>query len=307
MYQKNETSYKDKVELYSLIIQNDDSETTLLLYNQSVQEVEEEYRKQKTRIIGEGIFFFALLAFGIVRLFQFFKKEIEVAGQQSNFLLSITHELKSPLASAMLNIQTLLKRRALPDEKVDQLLNNSQEELSRLRSLVERLLLAAKMEEQDVVHDVQEINLSETYGNIFTQYKNRDKQQHQLNQTIQPNLRVQGDKILLETVLVNLLDNAFKYCDENGQIDLSIKAQDKWVVVELSNDGQNISDLEKRKIWQKFYRIGDENTRSSKGTGLGLYIVKQIVVAHQGKISVADKKPSGVVFKIMLPAIMTLK
>jgi signal transduction histidine kinase len=306
-FQKNEMAYRDKMELYQLVIQSDQSETTLLLYEQSVSELTNLYQKQKLRIIGEGIFFFLVLLFGILRMMLFFKREIEIAGQQSNFLLSITHELKSPLASVILNNQTLVKRKSLSDEKVDQLLQNSSEELNRLRNLVERLLLAAKMEASDVVQERQSIPFSELCEELFQQYKAKDKGQHQMTTDIKPDLMVVGDKVLLETVVVNLLENALKYADENGKIVLELKEHDKWISLTVANDGPGISDVEKRKIWQKFYRIGDENTRSSQGTGLGLYIVKAVVTAHQGKVAVLDQKPRGVVFKVMLPGIMTLK
>jgi two-component system phosphate regulon sensor histidine kinase PhoR len=100
---------------------------------------------------------------------------MEIAGQQSNFLLSITHELKSPLASAILNNQTLVKRKNLSDEKVDQLLQNSAEELNRLRTLVERLLLAAKMETSEIVQFKQEFDFSEVCHDIFEQYSAKDQ------------------------------------------------------------------------------------------------------------------------------------
>jgi two-component system phosphate regulon sensor histidine kinase PhoR len=306
-YQKNEIAFRDKKELYQLVIQSDQSETTLLLYQQSINELTAVYQKQKARIIGEGIFFFVILIFGIFRMVQFFKKEMEIAGQQSNFLLSITHELKSPLASAILNNQTLVKRKNLSDEKVDQLLQNSAEELNRLRTLVERLLLAAKMETSEIVQFKQEFDFSEVCHDIFEQYSAKDQMQHQMMSSIEAPIQIEGDKVLLETVVVNLLENALKYGYEKGSITLRLSQNEKWIELEVENEGPTISASEKGKIWQKFYRIGDEQTRSTQGTGLGLYIVKQIVTAHQGKVFVRDKNSGGVIFKMMFPRIMTLE
>ncbi|MEZ5022751.1 MAG: hypothetical protein R2728_05710 [Chitinophagales bacterium] len=109
IYQKNVTAYNDKLALYDLIIDIDTSETTLELYNQEVARLNEQYKRQSITIATEAVIFFILLLIGIIQVFTYFKKEINLAMQQSNFLLSITHELKSPLASALLNIQTLLK------------------------------------------------------------------------------------------------------------------------------------------------------------------------------------------------------
>ncbi|MEZ5022752.1 MAG: ATP-binding protein [Chitinophagales bacterium] len=111
-----------------------------------------------------------------------------------------------------------------------------------------------------------------------------------------------GDTVLIASVLTNLMDNAVKYCLPKGNINVSLKEQGNEMVLMVANDGEPISRLEKNKVWDKFYRIGDENTRSSKGTGLGLYIVKEVVEAHQGNVSIVDSA-KGVIFKIVLPCL----
>ncbi len=302
LHQKNENAHQDKMALYDLIIDIDTSETTLELYNQEVTRLEEQYKRQRIRIATEGIIFFVLLLLGIIRMFIYFKKEIDLALQQSNFLLSITHELKSPLSSALLNIQTLLKRDSLPDNQKQKLLQNSDEELVRLRSLVERLLLAAKMEGKEIVYDKIELNISELFGRLFQNYVDIYKDQFQMIAHIEPDLYIFGDKVLVNSVFANLLDNAVKYCSSNGKISLKMFSEDSNSIITLENEGPYISNSEKLKIWDKFYRIGDEHTRSSKGTGLGLYIVKEIVEQHNGKVLVLDGE-RGVVFKLELPSI----
>lgn len=302
IYQKNVTAYNDKLALYDLIIDIDTSETTLELYNQEVARLNEQYKLQSITIATEAVIFFILLLIGIIQVFTYFKKEINLAMQQSNFLLSITHELKSPLASALLNIQTLRKRDNLEEKQKQKLLANSNEELERLRLLVEKLLLAAKMDGKEIIYDKSVLNISELYQRLFNNYLDQYKDQFTFHSAIESNLQMEGDTVLIASVFSNLMDNAIKYCVSGGQIDVSLKQDGNNIVLLVANDGEPISRIEKNKVWDKFYRIGDENTRSSKGTGLGLYIVKEAVEAHQGQVSIVDSA-KGVIFKIVFPCL----
>jgi signal transduction histidine kinase len=100
---------------------------------------------------------------------------------------------------------------------------------------------------------------------------------------------------------MNLLENAVKYSPQNIDITLTIARIKNNIQITISDKGIGIADAEKGKVFEKFYRVGNEDTRSTKGTGLGLYIVEQIVKAHQGKITISDNMPKGSVFKIVLP------
>ncbi|MCP4121579.1 MAG: HAMP domain-containing histidine kinase [Bacteroidetes bacterium] len=303
LFNKNERVYTEKLALYDLIIDIDDSETTMQLYNQEVAYLEQLHKDQKMMIGAEGLTFLILLIFGIIRLNRYFQKELELARQQSNFLLSITHELKSPLASALLNNQTLLKRQSLSEDKRQILLNNSNSELLRLEELVGKLLFAARLEGEKVEHEEQELNLSEIYSDLFQSYKERYNEQFNMTSNIDEGIFMSGDQVLASSIFTNLLDNAVKYCDEQGGISVDLLAHGNMAMLRVSNDGPQISTIDKENIWKKFYRVGDEQTRSSTGTGLGLYIVKRMVEAHAGKIGVFDKKEGGAIFEVELPRI----
>lgn len=302
LFNKNENVYAEKLALYDLIIDIDDSETTLQLYEWEVDRLNRQYRKQKLMIAGEGFTFFLLLILGIVRLNQYFRKEIGLARQQSNFLLSITHELRSPLASALLNNETLLKRPGLAAEQRDSLLRNSSAELKRLESLVDKLLFAARLEGEEVVHDEQAVELSVLYAERYETYAARYGGEFSFSGRFEPDLAVHGDAVLLQSVLVNLLDNAVKYCPREGRIDVELSANDGWAVLRVANEGPGIGNAEKQHIWKKFYRVGEEQTRSTTGTGLGLYIVRKIAEAHRGRVAVLDKPGGGVIFEAGFPA-----
>jgi len=303
LFQKNEKVYVEKLALYDLIIDIDDSETTMKLYNQEVAYLEKLHKDQKLMITAEGLTFLILLILGIIRLNRYFQKELDLALQQSNFLLSITHELKSPLASALLNNQTLLKRKNLSDDKREILLNNSNSELSRLENLVGKLLFAARLEGRQVEHEEQELNLSELYSGLFKNYHERFHEQFRMKSNFESGIFISGDQVLVSSVFTNLMDNAVKYCDKNGELQVELNSDDTRAYIYVSNQGPSISEADKVNIWKKFYRIGDEQTRSSTGTGLGLYIVCRMVELHNGRISVVDRKNGGVRFEVEFPLI----
>lgn len=217
--------------------------------------------------------------------------------------MSITHELRSPLASALLNNETLLKHPGLAAEKRDSLLRSSAAELKRLENLVDKLLFAARLEGEEVVHDEQVVDLSALYETLYASYAARYGGQFAFSGRFEEGLAVQGDAVLLQSVLVNLLDNAVKYCPANGRIDVALSSHDGWAVLQVANDGPGIGNAEKQHIWKKFYRVGEEHTRSSTGTGLGLYIVRKIAESHRGRVAVLDKPGGGVIFEVGFPAV----
>ena len=110
-----------------------------------------------------------------------------------------------------------------------------------------------------------------------------------------------GDKPGLTSVILNLLENAVKYSADQPIIEARIWSVQEQIHLEIADHGIGISDKEKKNIFEKFYRVGSENTRKTKGTGLGLYIVKEIVKTHDGDIQVLDNQPKGTIFKITLP------
>ena len=121
--------------------------------------------------------------------------------------------------------------------------------------------------------------------------------------SIQPEVStIEGDRMGMVSVITNLIENAVKYnFTEEPKIDISLKEENKKIILKIGDNGIGISDKEKKKIFERFYRVGNEDTRTTKGTGLGLYIVSQIVKAHQGKITVGDNQPKGTIFKIIFP------
>ena len=111
-----------------------------------------------------------------------------------------------------------------------------------------------------------------------------------------------GDKATLIYVILNILENAIKYTNHSSKILINLSAKnDNTSCIEIIDFGPGIPKIERENIFNKFYRIGNEDTRKTKGTGLGLYIAEQVIIAHKGNIIVSDNKPNGTIFSIFLP------
>lgn len=252
---------------------------------------------RKGMFIGEGVFFFVIFLFGAVKLKQAFEREHKVHKQQRNFMLSVTHELKSPLASIKLYIETILKRQ-LDKEQQQQFLTNSLKDIERLDDLVENVLIATKLESVQVAFQKEKINFSEAVIKIADRLQIYSCTTQSIKLNVEPDIMLVGDRMALSSVVTNLLENAIKYSPACEQISVKLYREKKDVVLSISDFGIGISDDEKKNIFNKFYRVGSENTRKTKGTGLGLYIVKSVLDKHQAQVRVKDNKPSGTIFEV---------
>src|SRR5690554_1751952 len=252
---------------------------------------------RKGMFIGEGLFFFVIFIFGAVKLKQAFDRENKIHKQQRNFMLSVTHELKSPLASIKLYIETILKRH-LEKEQQQQFLTNSLKDIERLDDLVENVLIATKLENVQVQFQKEKINFSEAVIKISERLQIYSCTTQSIKLNVEPDIMLVGDRMALSSVVTNLLENAIKYSPACEQISVKLYREKKDVVLSVSDFGIGISDEEKKNIFNKFYRVGSENTRKTKGTGLGLYIVKTVLEKHQAQVRVKDNKPSGTIFEV---------
>jgi signal transduction histidine kinase len=260
-------------------------------------ELNERLHKRWLMITSEGLVFMSLLVAGIFQVRKTLKKEEELSLHQKNFLLSITHELKSPIASAKLQLQTLLKHE-LNRDKQKEIIGNAIQDTERLNNLVENILMAAKIENN--VYSVlrENCNLSEYVTDIVNNsIKSFHHKQH-INVNIEPNLELPIDKMSFSSIVINLLENAIKYSPEKSTIEIDLKKQAGHIILSVKDEGIGIAEDTKELIFQKFYRMGNEETRKTKGTGLGLYIVDYLTKQHNGTITVKDNTPKGSIFEV---------
>jgi two-component system, OmpR family, sensor histidine kinase CiaH len=266
------------------------------------QQLNELQRKKQNRIYmiaGEGTVFLLLLLFGIYKIRQAYEREQELMQQQKNFLLSVTHELKTPIAASKLQLQTLLKHQLNP-EKQKQLLISALNETNRLNRLIEDVLLANQAENNNLNIHPENTNLSELVMQTVSNYFSDKISSGAIKLSVEENVFAKVDKLFFPSILINLIENAIKYSFGEPMIVVGLVKQNDQVVISVADNGAGIPTNEKEKIFQKFYRVGNEDTRTTKGTGLGLYIVKKIADAHGAKINVSDNTPKGSVFKISL-------
>ena len=301
LYAKNETAYKEKIELnqisFQRLFQNQKGNADYTI-TPEFHQLHSKYLRQKFMIVGEGGVFILLLLFGLMRVRKVFSREMELADQQRNFLLSITHELKSPLSTVKLSLQTMAKHK-LDAEKANKLITNSLVDLDRLESLVDNILFAAKIERDEPGFSDEEINVSEIVQMSVERFAN-NKKAIVILQNIKPDVYLNADAIGFTSVITNLVENAVKYSGEETTVVIDLKEDEQAVFLTVSDNGIGIADAEKKKVFEKFYRVGNENTRNTRGTGLGLYIVHRFVEIYKGGISIADNSPGGSIFKLTL-------
>jgi K+-sensing histidine kinase KdpD len=255
------------------------------------------YNQKIMMIGGEGLVFFLIMVWGIFQIQRSFKRELELAKQQKNFLLSVTHELKTPLASVRLVLETLQKHNLKEETKL-KVTEQGITEADRLNMLIEKILFSTRLEDQGLYLNIQEVNLADLiHATLDTAIQTIGKE-HKTILEIDEKLRVKVDEWAFKSILINLYENALKYSPSGSTVKVSLFKEEHHACLMVEDEGFGISVENRANIFKKFFRIENEDTRSVKGTGLGLYIVKSLVDLHDAKIELVDKEPTGTRFQI---------
>lgn len=271
-------------------------------YTQKIEALEDARYRKSLQYIGEGLTFFVLIMIGAAYVYRTIRQEIKSADQQQNFMMAITHEFKTPIAITRLNLETLQKRRLEPEQQ-QKLILNTLSETQRLNSLTNNILTTAQLESRHHAISEQEIDLSELIRASVEEFRVRYPLRA-FHLRIEPDIWIKGEQLLLQLLISNLIDNAIKYDPERQPIVISLtQIKQKAVRLEIKDQGPGIPQEDKKRIFTKFYRVGSESVRTTKGTGLGLYLCKRIVSDHGGQISVMGNHPNGAIFTIQFPII----
>ena len=248
---------------------------------------------------GEGSVFLIIMVVGILQVRKAFNKESELVARQKTFLHSVTHEFKSPVASLCLQIETLLKRN-LSVEQQQQALGNALEDTDRLDQLLEKILVAARIDTRELPLYPEKLNLSvkvqDTITKLLRSHPNRD-----IKENLQKDVYVHIDPWACNSILNNLLENALIYSPKEEPIEVEVKQEGNKVVFSVKDHGPGIPMHERRKIFQKFYRMS--TSTGYKGTGLGLYLVDYFIQKHNGTIIVKENNPKGSIFEVVLQTV----
>lgn len=274
-------------------------DTDNLKYTELTKQIELRKTKRSKQYLGEGLTFLFVILVGSSIVYTTYRFHNKLSRQQNNFMLSVTHELKSPIAAMKLTLQTLQKHQ-LDEEKQKQLLLRCIIESDRLNELCNNILIASQMEGGQYQNEWQSISVSKVVLNAFESYQSRYS--GRFIAEIAPDIHAETDKMLLQLAINNVLENAVKYTPADKSVIIELQEQNSRCILSVRDFGSGIPDNEKKKIFDQFYRIGDENTRKTKGTGLGLYLSKKIMKSLGGTITVKDNQPNGSVFELSIPS-----
>ena len=253
--------------------------------------------KQTWMIVGEGTVFLLLLLYGINQIKLARKKENELNKHQENFFLSITHELKTPIAATKLQLQTMQKQQ-LTVEQQQELIKGALVETERLNQLIDNVLMAGRLDSGQLNFEKEKTDLSKLVKDLLNRYYKDALQNGTLTYDIESGLMVKIDSHYFPSIITNLIDNAFKYSSNSPNVKVELKKSSNNVLLSIQDNGIGITLEERDLIFKKFIRSGNEETRKTKGTGLGLYIVKYLVNQHNAKINVKQNQPKGSIFEI---------
>lgn len=270
------------------------------LYAQTAAQITQAKNYKTAQYAGEGVTFLLLIMAGAVFVFRAVRRELRRGTEQENFMMAITHELKTPIAVSKLNLETLQKWK-LDETQQKRLLHNTLEETNRLDALCTNLLLSSQI----VADGYRVTNEEQAYSTIIENCVDNFKARCPLRtfeKNIEPDIFVIGDAFLLEIAVNNLLENAIKYSPKEKPVRIVLEKKESCAELQITDEGPGISEQEKKKIFEKFYRTGNEATRRAKGTGLGLFLVNNISKRHKGQIKIENNPAGGSIFVLTIKA-----
>ncbi len=251
-------------------------------------------------ILSESIFFFALAALGIGLLLKTLRRDTFLALQQSNFLHAVTHEFRSPLHGLRLAVETLIRR---PNtEKAKEYADGMLADLARLDSMVNNVLQVGRLDARGYQAELHPVALRESVGSILQQYaKTQGLADNVMTLPPGEEVTIQADPITMTPIIQNLLSNAHKY-GQGKHVVLHVQQESGWGELLVEDQGNGFSSEDLPYLFQRFWRAGDERTRTSNGVGLGLFLASEL--AHNQGATIHAKSPGvgqGATFTVRWP------
>lgn len=272
------------------------SNNSNVYYNNALDKIKEERRRNTIKYVGEGVIFLLFILVGAAYIYRAVRRQFQLQQQQQNFMMAVTHELKTPISVARLNLETL-QRHQLDRERQQSLVNVSLQETLRLDTLINNILISSQLEGDAYQTSKEQLSFSDLTEDSIHQFRERYSFREVISE-IQPGIVINGDALLLKLLISNLLENANKYSDKKLPIICKLKTEENEIILQVTDHGVGIPESEMKNIFKKFYRIGNEQTRKTKGTGLGLYICERIATAHNADIRVTNNRLQGSIFTV---------
>lgn len=265
-------------------------------FNEQLLRIDSDNKRNTGKYISEGITFLILILIGAFFVYRAIRRQFRLQQQQQNFMMAITHELKTPISVAKLNLETLQKYN-LDTDTQQKLIRMTLQETGRLNTLINNILVSSQLEGGGYVFSKEELDFSALLKDCIHETRNRYPERI-FKEEIEPEIEIAGDQLLLQLLIYNLLENAVKYSPKEKPVTCRLQKKNWDVILNIMDEGVGISDAEKKKVFEKFYRTGSEATRKTQGTGLGLYLCRKIAEDHNANISVTNNIPAGCNFTI---------
>lgn len=267
-----------------------------------IEHIYEQESSRRRMVILEGVVFFLFLLAGLWMIYRTLVKQRELRQQQENFMMAITHELKTPLASINLYVDSLLTPEIAEQEKQN-ILPKIKHDVYRLKRQVENVLEVARHHGLTEKSRYESFNLSQLLGQRLEELKKfYTNANYRLTTDIEESVRIYGDRRSIGKAIDLILENSLVH-NEGREIEIAVELSlsNNIISLNIGDNGCGVDKEELANIFDQFYRAGPELTRPSYGTGLGLYIAKEIINSHAGTISVISDGPSkGIKFLIIL-------
>ncbi len=251
-------------------------------------------------VLSIGSTLFVMVLVGVVIYLVLTIKAINLNRRQSNFVDSVTHELKSPIASLKLCLQTL-SRRSLDKSQRETFVDYMLDDVERLDGLITRLLAAGQISSRAKPGETERLRLDELVGEVVDSAVQRFAlPDDAISASLVP-CRLEANRIDLEMVVRNLVENAIKYGGSPLCVNIELAVVDGHAVLAVEDNGAGIPRSLRGKVFGRFVRLGSELERKQTGTGLGLYIVRTLIDRMGGAVSIDDALRGGASFKVRLP------
>lgn len=270
---------------------------------ESAQEaLRQERRSHLNQYRWEGAFFLLVLLVGIGVLWRVLRQEAELRRRQQNFLAAVSHELKSPIASLQLATETMI-RRPLDEQRRAELLGRNLKDLGRLQRLVSNLLAVPRLEGGHIELERSRVELGPAVSEVLSDLEAAGfERASAVAVRVPPGVAVDADPVGVATVLRNLLENALQATAAGGAVTVEARAVEDAVELAVTDQGVGFDPAESRRLFEMFYRPGDEMLRRKRGTGLGLYLVQRFVQLEGGAARAASEGPGrGARFEVRWP------
>lgn len=266
------------------------------------ENVIKEFVNRRSYIYGIAIILLLLgMVLGIVLILRDLSREKRLARLQTDFTSNVTHELKTPITSIYLFAESMFYDRVKSSAEKKEYLSIIMKESERLKRMINNILEHSKMEKGKQDYYFVETDLSALIKSVILEMNYWFEEKHiNVLMELEENIRLEIDEEKINQAFSNLISNAIKYSEENKTIKITLFQESDNTVLEIEDEGIGIPVDQQSRIFEKFYRVGQKETESISGTGLGLTVVKEIVEAHNGKIIVDSKPGKGSKFSIIL-------